>query len=187
MWPWEHLAVGYLLYSAYVRGRHGRAPTAGAVLAVVLATQLPDLIDKPLAWTFGVLPAGYSLGHSVFFAGTLLVVTGIIARGAGRVDHWAAAMIGYWSHLLGDATYPLVRGGGVETAILLWPVVRRPVATPIGLVSEFSRLFVEFIAFLGTARGLGYLLLEGALLAGVLVVWVADGRPGLWWRAGPDR
>jgi hypothetical protein len=186
MWPWEHLAVGYLLYSAYAHGRYGRPPAAGAVPAVVLASQLPDLIDKPLAWTLGILPAGYSLGHSVFFGGTLFVVGGLVLGRLGMTELWGAAMVGYWSHLLGDLLYPLARGGDVDASILLWPLVQRPVEPPTGLIPEASRLFVDFVTFLGTPRGLGYLLLEMALVGGVVVLWVADGRPGSGWRTGRD-
>ena len=60
MWPWGHLALGYLLHSPLARARFGRPPTDRATLLLVIGTQLPDLVDKPLAWWLGVLPAGRS-------------------------------------------------------------------------------------------------------------------------------
>ena len=65
MWPWGHLAVGYLVYSGLSRWRFGRLPGSVATLAVALGTQLPDLVDKPLAWTVNVLASGRSLAHSL--------------------------------------------------------------------------------------------------------------------------
>jgi hypothetical protein len=65
MWPWGHLALGYLLYSPFARARFGRPPTDRATLLLAFGTQLPDLVDKPLAWRLDVLPAGRTLGHSL--------------------------------------------------------------------------------------------------------------------------
>ena len=49
MWPWEHLAFGYVLYSLGVRTLRGRTPRGPPVLVLAVATQVPDLLDKPLA------------------------------------------------------------------------------------------------------------------------------------------
>ena len=62
MWPWEHLAFGYLLWSLWLRARGRSLPGDWEALVLVFATQLPDLVDKPLAWQLGVLPGGRSLG-----------------------------------------------------------------------------------------------------------------------------
>jgi hypothetical protein len=59
MWPWEHLAVGYLLYSVSCV-LWGRYPTRIGVAALAFGTQFPDLVDKPLGWWLGVLPSGQS-------------------------------------------------------------------------------------------------------------------------------
>ena len=79
MFPWEHAAVAYLLYAGYARWHDGTAPGGWAVLVVLVASQLPDLIDKPLAWQFGLLPSGRSLAHSVFVAVPVVVV--VVALG----------------------------------------------------------------------------------------------------------
>ena len=50
--PWGHLAIGYLCLSLAIRARWRVPPQGPAVIAVAIGTQLPDLIDKPLAWTF---------------------------------------------------------------------------------------------------------------------------------------
>ena len=66
MWPWEHAAVAYLCWAALDR-RAARSEGA-AVVAVLVGSQFPDLIDKPLSWVFQVLPTGQSLAHSLLFA-----------------------------------------------------------------------------------------------------------------------
>jgi len=71
MWPWGHLAVGYLLWSVLVRDRRFRPPTGAETLLLAVGTQFPDAVDKPLAWSLGVLPNGRSLAHSVFLATAL--------------------------------------------------------------------------------------------------------------------
>ena len=75
MLPWGHAALGYLFYTAYARLRYRHPPVGLSVYALGLGTQFPDLIDKPLAWHFAVLPSGRSLAHSLF---TLGVVVGVL-------------------------------------------------------------------------------------------------------------
>lgn len=179
MWPWEHLAVGYLCYSAYVRFRYGHPPRRWPALALALATQLPDLIDKPLAWSLSVLPSGFSLGHSVFFATAVVVLAVVLARRRGVPQVGTAVAIGYATHLLGDLAYPVLRGGTTDVGIILWPIVSRPDSARVGLFEETARLFAEFSRFLGTPRGLSYLLFEVVLIGGVLALWAVDGWPGL--------
>jgi len=77
MWPWGHLAVGYVAFSVFVRFRLGRQPSGHAALALAVATQLPDLIDKPLAWQFGLLSSGISVAHSILVGVPLAFALGI--------------------------------------------------------------------------------------------------------------
>lgn len=179
MWPWEHLATGYLCYSVYARRRYGHAPEPLPVIALGATTQLPDVIDKPLAWTLSVLPSGYSLGHSVFLATAVVALAVALERRHAIEGLGAAVGIGYVSHLLGDLAYPLLRGGVLNLDIVLWPLVPGAVDAREGLLEETARLFAEFTAFLGSPRGLTYLLLEVALLGGAVVLWRLDGWPGL--------
>lgn len=123
MLPPGHLAVGYLAYTAVRRVRSGAVPNALQAIAVAVGTQLPDVVDKPLSWTFGLLPTGRSLSHSAF---TAIIVTAVAATYADRIDRkrlTGAFVVGYWSHLLGDL-YSAVGAGTAQTNwFFLWPVV----------------------------------------------------------------
>jgi len=181
MWPWEHLAFGYLLYSGSVRLRRTGPPTDVAVILLLFATQLPDLVDKPLAWTLGVLPTGQSLGHSLLFALPFIGLVSVVARRFAAPEYAIAIAIGYLSHLAGDVVYWVFRGGGLTVGFLLWPLVpARPVG-PMGFFTKFTELLATFLAFLATPLGRSYLLLESAFLGAALLVWLVDGRPGLPW------
>lgn len=195
MLPWGHAAVGYLLYTGWLRWRRGSLPTGPAVLALGLGTQTPDLIDKPLAWTFAVLPTGRSLGHSVLTLGVLALILVVLARRYDRVTSprtarvtdgagappWALSIVlaflgGYGSHLGADTVAGLATGE-LEWAYLFYPVVS--VGAP-----EHGYSFLEFFLSLTLTPTI---LVELGLTAVAIVVWLRDGRPGLatlWARTG---
>jgi hypothetical protein len=179
MWPWEHLAFGYVLYSVYVRVVHGERPVRTDALALAFATQLPDLVDKPLAWTFGLLPSGVSLAHSAFVAVPLAAVAVLVARGLGVGSAGRAFGVGYLSHLAGDVLYPLALNGEVSPEYLLWPLVDQAAVEPVGSLPMALGLLSRFGDFLTTPRGVVYLALELLLLGVALAVWNADGLPGV--------
>jgi len=177
MWPWEHLAVGYLFYSGGVHLWYRRPPTESAVFVLALATQLPDLVDKPLAWSFRVLPHGLSLAHSLVFAVPFLAVVALVADRYGRRELGVAATVGYLSHLASDVLYGPLTGGRANPAFLLWPLIERPAEPRPGLVVRVEDLFESFLGFLGTPTGRVYLAASLAAMTGVLALWVYDGAP----------
>lgn len=179
MWPWEHLAFGYVCYSAYVHLRHGRRPADAPVIAVAAITLFPDLVDKPLAWTVGILPAGRSLTHSLVFAGLVCVAAIVLARRWGVPEVGQAIAIGYGSHLLGDVIYPLAYGSPPNFRFPFWPFVSAPLTDPAGLSAETLRLLTDYVGYLASPTGRLYLAFEVALVIGVFILWVVDGRPGL--------
>jgi hypothetical protein len=179
MWPWEHLAFGYVLYSLYAHARGRGSPLTVPVLFVLFATQFPDLVDKPLAWGLGVLPSGRSLAHSLLFATpaiALVGVTGVVAR-APRVGPGFA--IGYLSHLAGDVIYPLLVKGELHAGFLLWPIVPASDSGSLETFHHVRELLLDFLAFAATSRGAAYLAFDGGLLLGALLLWVHDGMPGV--------
>jgi hypothetical protein len=181
MWPWEHLAVGYLTFSTITALGYRRRPTGIECLLVAIGTQFPDLVDKPLAWVFGVVPTGTTLAHSVFVAVPLSAVVLIFgwryrARGAA-----AAFVVGYLLHLPGDVLYrPILLGGPISPEILLWPVVAKASATTPGkllVVSRMNQYLTLFVDALSQPSALPYLSFEGILLVSAAARWVMDGRP----------
>ncbi len=173
MWPWTHLGFGYLLVSLLWRLRARRVDGAVAV-AAALGTQFPDLVDKPLAWAFGVLPAGRSLAHSAVTAAVVSAVVLYVAGRRDRVDPALAFVLGYGSHLAGDALPKLPAGEFDSLTFLLWPLLPLPDydgADPV--VANVAEAAAEPVASLLASPG------RLALLVLVVVVWGADGFPGV--------
>ena len=180
MWPWEHLAVGYLAYSLLWRAWTGDPPDGLSALTVAVATQLPDLIDKPLAWTFGIFPGGYSVGHSIFVATGLSALALAISGRRGRPALGVAFAVGYLSHLPGDLLYLYVVNGYLNPAVVLWPAVPAvPGSATSGLIAHFVTFLRAYVRSLARGRLVWLTLFEVALLVAALVVWLRDGRPGV--------
>ena len=177
MWPWGHLAVGYLLYTLYTRTRYGHRPLAVATIFLVVGTQFPDLIDKPLSWTVGILPTGRTLAHSLLFAIPVSLAVYETCRRHPRLrGAWGIAFaIGNLSHVIVDALPAFLWGDPAEARFLLWPILSVPgydAGTTPSIVGAFLTLDLS-----------NYLLFEFVLFGLVSVVWWRDGRPGLAYSA----
>lgn len=176
MWPWSHAAVGYLCYSLGTR-LAGRRPTAGATAAVLFGALFPDLVDKPLSWVFGLVPQGYAVVHSVLVAVPLGIGAIVLARQRGRRSLGIAFIVGYWSHLLGDVGFGLLRSSPHAFGRVLWPIVTlppydRPVLARLG---EYVSVFTGF-----QSTDDAVIVILGASVVFVTIgVWIFDGRPGL--------
>lgn len=184
MWPWEHLAVGYLLYSAWCRVVWKRPPTTRGALVVGFASVLPDLIDKPLSWWLHVLPSGRSLAHSLLTFLPLAVLVVLLGARVNSQKSSVAFIVGYASHLAGDVAYPLALRGEFYANFLLWPLMSVGGDTE-RVLPHLRELVAAFVEFLGTPRGSAYLVGELALLALTFAVWLRDGTPvlrALWRR-----
>lgn len=168
MWPWGHLAVGYLLYSL---GRHHRGGRPGPLEAalVALGTQLPDLVDKPLAWSLGVLPGGRTLGHSIIVAALVIGAISVIVRPRYGRRPVTAFAVGYLSHLLADLPPELLAGEITRASYLLWPLLPPPP----------YELEPSFIAHLRAYELGSYEALQFLLFGVAVGVWYRDGAPGL--------
>ena len=140
MFPWTHAAVGYALLvglALVLRRQVSRAE----LVAVVAGALLPDLVDKPLAWWFGVLPSGRSLAHSLLLAVPLAVFVLAVAWYRGQLAAGAAFGLGYASHLLGDTYVALYYWRPAELTFLLWPVLPPyPYDDVTGFVNFFSNV-----------------------------------------------
>ena len=176
MWPWDHAAVAYLLLSAASRGLWGAPPTRRVGIVAVVAGLLPDLIDKPLSWGLGLLPAGRSLGHSLLIAAPTLALLLALGVALDRRRGTVAFAVGYLSHLAGDVAYPLLVDGELRVGFLLWPLVAVDSSGSGGGVPYLTELLVEFVAVLASPGGVFYLLADAALLGLAVAVWRADRR-----------
>lgn len=180
MLPWEHAAIAYLLYSGYSRFRYDEPPAGWPVLVVLFASQLPDLIDKPMAWQFGLFPSGRSVAHSVFVGVPLSLVVLELARRREALPLGAAFAIGYLSHLATDAV-PLYPGASTSFESILWPlVIYEPHAEyPDGFVERTLEILlgtnpIPALQDPGATATVGV-----AMSAVLIVVWILDGTPGL--------
>lgn len=180
MWPWGHVAVAYVCYSAGRRVLRRPPPADLPVAVLALGALTPDLIDKPLSWGLELFPTGYALGHSVFVALPVGVALLLVGRRRDRGELAAAFVLGYWSHLLGDVGSGVLYGGGLSFSTVLWPVVRRePYGESLGLFGRTWHYFREFVGGLAaTDRPATLLLAAAAPLALALALWLLDGAPG---------
>lgn len=178
MWPWEHAAIGYIAYSLLSRLREFR-PSNGATLWLLLGTQLPDLIDKPLAWWFNILPGGRTLGHSLFFAIPVCVVVLVGLSYLDRREYGIAFVVGYALHLPADVISPMLFGGTPSFGFLFWPVVPANGSSGWEFGCEITVSGILECVF--GPLGVVYLLAELVLLGTAAVLWIRDGHPGLVW------
>lgn len=182
MWPWEHLAVGYMLYSGYSRVRYGHSPDGTAALVAVVASQAPDLVDKPLAWGLSVLPGGRTLGHSLLFAVPVLLAVWALARRADRPELASAASVPYLSHLATDVVYPALLPGESATAgFLLWPLAGASGSSGVGFLSHLTELLANFGTHATSTAGVAYLVFDATLVGAFVLLWLFDGLPGVRW------
>ncbi|WP_255194938.1 metal-dependent hydrolase [Halorarius litoreus] len=180
MFPWGHLAFGYLLFSPAVRLWQRRAPAGLAVLALAVGTQLPDLVDKSLSWVFHLAPTGYSVAHSVFVAVPVCLAVGalLIVRGRSTVGFGFA--VGYLSHLVGDVLLAVALRQPYTVERVLWPTVTLP-----GYASERPALdrtlsyIVEWAEFLLASENHLLLAVYLSPLVAALLLWLLDGAPGV--------
>lgn len=178
MWPWEHVFFGYLLVSLYANLWWGTSPSDRAAVVVAIAAVLPDLIDKPLAWQFGVFPSGYALGHSVFFATFLSAVALFLANYYDAPKLGIVFTIGYFSHLLGDVIPHYVRTGEVYVGHLLWPVVVDESTTHTTFTDGVGHHLVPYVAQIASLELTPYLTMSLLIAGATLALWIHDGAPG---------
>lgn len=161
--------MGYLVYSLLARLHTRRPPTGPAAIALVFGSQFPDLVDKPLAWTLGVIPNGRSLTHSLLAAVIVILVVQLLLRRRGHAVAATAFGVGYLAHLLGDALSPALSGDFHSLGFLAWPLV--PAVT--------YETDPSFGAHLGQLALDSAVAFEFGLAVVAVLLWVADGAPGL--------
>jgi membrane-bound metal-dependent hydrolase YbcI (DUF457 family) len=125
VFPLGHATFGYLLYVPFAWLTGYRLPYRLTLASLLVGTQFPDLVDKPLAFV-GLLPGGRALGHSVFFAVGLFVALWLVTRRYGRPHLTIPFGFGHASHVVGDVLTPVAAGRTGELTFLLYPVLPAP-------------------------------------------------------------
>ncbi len=89
-----------------------------------MATQLPDLIDKPLGWTFGVLPNGRMFAHSLVVVLPGFTLGCVLASRRDLVRPASLVSLAYPSHIVGEF-YPVLWLGTDYNFFpnLIWPLL----------------------------------------------------------------
>jgi hypothetical protein len=163
VYPIGHLALAYLCYAAYTEVTESRLPRGLPLVVLAVASQLPDLVDKPLAYV-GVLASGRSLAHSLLVVVPLLLAARWVLGRTARPRTAPAFVVGVLAHLLGDTYSLALAGAWSEMRFLLWPVFPA-IDYPGDDVAPWVRILTRDLT---AYAGFEY------LLAGVaLVVWFA--------------
>ncbi|MDF9748475.1 MULTISPECIES: metal-dependent hydrolase [Natrinema] len=180
MMPWGHLAFGYVLYSLGHRFVTRKPPAGfGVVLAIVVGTQLPDVVDKTLSWGLHLFPQGYSIAHSILVAVPVgLLILGVTAFRSRDIG--IAFVLAYWSHLVGDAMLAVPKRGVSPGDRLLWPIVTLPPyrGEPT-LFGQIERIFSTFFNEMLTTEHFLFLAIYTVPYLLVFSLWVIDGSPGI--------
>lgn len=178
MWPWGHLAFGYVLYSLYTHIWNRKAPSGRLVVVLAFSTQLPDLVDKPLSWTFGIFPSGYSIAHSIFVATPVIIGFLGAMWYINRSEIGMAFGIGYGSHLLSDLLVAIFTSGATVGRVL-WPLITQPAYDQnLSLSQRLVYYLVRYPISILQGENLGIFFLQSTFVFIAVGLWLYDGAPG---------
>lgn len=194
MWPWGHLAFGYLLYAVYCAIMFRKAPREWPVVVLAVGTQFPDLVDKPLAYWFGVLPEGRTLTHSLVIFLPIGVAIVAIAWYYGQRESGTSFSIGWGSHIVGDSIGSLMQGSYSQLSFLLWPLRPAPDYEAPNFLFHARQLLASLRELNGDvvmSPGENLFIFQLWLAVGVFLLWLAQGMPpirtvGHWVVKGVD-
>ncbi len=126
MFPIEHAVVGLVPVLAYALIRDRRLPSLRLLGIGLVGSQFPDLIDKPLAHQFHLLPSGRVFVHSLPVAIPAICLVGWYAWRTDRLQVGGVFAFTYLSHVVADNHRALWLPEPTLSDELLWPL--RPVA-----------------------------------------------------------
>lgn len=146
MEPGNHILLALFPVVGYSLLRH-RRPTTGPILLLVIGASLfPDLVDKPLAWTLGVVPSGRMVAHSLVIAVPIVALVYLLAVWTGRRSYGVAFLWGYLIHITGDF-YPILWHGTDYYFFpnLFWPLLKANPDPNPGFGDKIPVLSVEIL------------------------------------------
>ncbi|MFP8891074.1 metal-dependent hydrolase [Natrialbaceae archaeon A-CW2] len=177
MMPWEHAIVGYIAYSLFTHIVYRSAPTGAETVVVLVASVLPDVIDKPLAWEFGIFSSGYAIGHSIFFAVPISTAIFLLTLIVGRPRFGWAFGIGYLLHLPADVIPIYVQEGRMPLERILWPMSSLDGRSEVGFTEAFAATNDQYLQSLAELNQSPYMQAVALLMLGGFLLWVYDGMP----------
>lgn len=173
--------IGYIGFSVLVRVGSTRPPTGGETAAVVFASLLPDLADKPLAWQFNLFASGHAVGHSIFVALPVVAAALVFAYRRDSPRTGVAFGAGYLLHLPADVIPQSVRSGELLVERVLWPLEQSGSGYDSGFQAELTENLTAYFGWMIDQLTSGdpepYSLVLFGLIGGGLLLWVADGMP----------
>lgn len=131
MLPIEHFIVAFLPVLGLTLMRHRRFPSLRVTALAFVGTQFPDLIDKPLAYQFGLLPSGRVFMHSLPIAIPFLTVVLLYGFYTHRLYLTSIFAFSLLSHLFADNHTSLLPPNPTISSDLLWPFTQPKARPPI--------------------------------------------------------
>lgn len=124
MQPTTHALVALVPVVVYYLLRYREMPSGAIVLTALLAGLFADIIDKPLAWTLGIIPSGRMLAHSLLVTIPLVALVLVAAHRADKLGYGVVFAWGHLSHIAGDFYPILLKGRNYYFySNLFWPVM----------------------------------------------------------------
>jgi hypothetical protein len=114
----------------YVVLRDKQIPSLRFVAVVFIGSQFPDLVDKPLAHQFGILPSGRVFMHSLPTALPVMLLVAFYGWQTDRARLAGAFVFSHLFHLLADSYQAFVSNDSQIPSDLLWPLTP-PIARPV--------------------------------------------------------
>lgn len=156
--PPEHFLVAAVPASGYLVWQTRRLPGVHALFVIGVGSQFPDLIDKPLAHLFFLLPRGRVGTHSLPIAIPIAALALYVAWTLNRRRAGGIFVFAYGTHLVADFHGVVLSPDPRVPTALLWPLV--PSATrlepgwagPNSINVKLWSLFSAVILVLGLFR-----------------------------------
>jgi len=191
MIPPAHAGLGYFVYSLWTRLSDRKPPAHIPTFLLLLGTQIPDIVDKPLYVLFGVYH-GRAIMHSFLVVVPVGVLAVSVADRYGQRRSGTAFTIGMFTHLLSDAAVSVYRGKTHELGFLAWPLTSPPVYSAPNPLDHLWWLLRDLRSLLHRppSQLFGDLLfLELLFSVGVFMLWMWDGQPVVrpFWRWTVDQ